>query len=390
MRSLIKDKSIYLLLLVTFLICATGLSVDSVRWRTTGDNSGWVSIFQSILFLTSLFVAFLGASFFKDRIITAAWVFSSFCFLFSVVRLDDWSIRSLVVMTFNVFSPPLGISYGKYLIMHTKQKKQDVSLLLLQIPTLVVGFMLLSINGKFDSDCSFAFFSFLPLIFFFRNDYLKLLFLAFYGVLILLAGKRSSTIAYIICVFIYLFYYIVIQTSHRRGDLLKKASLFIAAIIAFIFLYRYFSSQVQSIIERFRLIEDDGGSGRNEIYRQIIDESFRGNSVDLLFGHGYSSVLKHFEIGAHNDFLEVLYDYGIFALFLYIILLFRIVARWFHFTKKTDKEVEFSYVLLVNFVIILVLGMLNCMITSTYFNFVNYLALGATLQSLSLPYSRSF
>ena len=383
-RNLVKDKNIYLLLLAAFIISATGLSIDSVQWRVSSNNSGWVSIFQSVMFMSGLFISVVGSNVFKDRILRIAWVFSFVCYLSAIVNNDDWSVKALVVMTFNIFAPPLGISFGKYLMMHIQRTNHELTLFILQIPTLIVGFMLLGISGKFDSDCSFAFFIFMPFIFFFRNDYLKIAFVAFYGILVLLAGKRSVSIAYISSVFIYLFYYLVINKSHRHRDLLKKAVLFCASILAVIIFISYFSSQVQTLMERFRMIEDDGGSGRNDIYELLLDQFQKGSIENLFFGHGYFSVVKDFEIGAHNDFLEILYDYGIFALLLIICLLYRLIAKWVYTTKTNVKTGEYSYVLLVNIVIILVLGMLNCLVTSTYFNYVNYIAVGATLQSISV------
>jgi hypothetical protein len=51
------------------------------------------------------------------------------------------------------------------------------------------------------------------------------------------------------------------------------------------------------------------------------------NSVSFIFGNGANSsleVIGHTNIKPHNDFLRMLYDYGILFLLLYIIFLYKI------------------------------------------------------------------
>lgn len=84
--------------------------------------------------------------------------------------------------------------------------------------------------------------------------------------------------------------------------------------------------------------EEDVTSGRAAIYLttwQMIQES----SLDhLMLGHGHNAVLADspLEKSAHNEWLEILYDYGILMMVLYIGLWVYLVRQWlYHLRNKT-------------------------------------------------------
>ena len=83
-----------------------------------------------------------------------------------------------------------------------------------------------------------------------------------------------------------------------------------------------------SIYDRLGTIRDDEGSGRGEIYMYTWNMIQSSDFVSLLFGHGYNAVSRDsiFELSAHTDLLEVLYDYGIVGFVLYILLVVRLVV----------------------------------------------------------------
>ncbi len=365
-----------------------GLSLDSAQSRTTGVNSGWVSIYQTLLYSIAFIIAIVGMRMNRDGILTTAWVFGLWCFMCGFVRLETLAFRQIIVMTFNTFAIPIGLSFGKFFMRQTLYTHWNIVFFLLQIPTLLVGSMLFGVGEKFDSDCAFAFFLYMPLIFFFRNDYMKLSFLALYGILILLAGKRSVFIAYIICVIIYLSFVLLSNRNKRKVGVSLKRFAFISIVFVVIFvILSNFSSQFEYIMNRFQNIEDDGGSGRDVIYAALFGDVSSSDFLSLFWGHGYYAVLNRFQIGAHNDFLEIFYDYGIVALLLYLLLLGKLFVKWYHSRGNLKNNSILPSVLLINFVMILVLGMLNCIILSTFFSFLLYFATGITIESLKYSHA---
>lgn len=81
--------------------------------------------------------------------------------------------------------------------------------------------------------------------------------------------------------------------------------------------------------ERVNREETDEGRNRLAIYT-VTWAMIENSSVDkLFFGHGHYGVRKDsfLEISAHNDFLEVIYDYGLVILVLYLGLWVYVIKR---------------------------------------------------------------
>ena len=99
----------------------------------------------------------------------------------------------------------------------------------------------------------------------------------------------------------------------------------------------FISQNDLSILERLGNIQDDGGSGRDFVWahtwRMITEES---NVLSLLFGHGFNAVYSDsmLELSAHNDFLEIIYDYGFIGLLLY----FALYVQLFSYYKRIKKH----------------------------------------------------
>lgn len=75
--------------------------------------------------------------------------------------------------------------------------------------------------------------------------------------------------------------------------------------------------EVQTLFDRFANISEDGGSGRDMVYADVWNMIKASNYSHLIFGHGYNKVMADADLAfsAHNDFLEILYDFGICGLF---------------------------------------------------------------------------
>lgn len=64
---------------------------------------------------------------------------------------------------------------------------------------------------------------------------------------------------------------------------------------------------------------EDGGSGRLEIYKEVLGRVRSASPEELIGGHGHNAVQRVTvnNLSAHNDVIEVLYDYGILGLTIY-------------------------------------------------------------------------
>lgn len=163
-----------------------------------------------------------------------------------------------------------------------------------------------------------------------------------------ISGKRSAMIAIALVLMIEWIRYMKNSTRHKFRTVVTTvfAVIFLAGAV-----YAVESALGISFIERFQGIEEDGGSGRTEAFIQV---SFRYSQLpleDKLWGCGHNAVRiedfvsldfsKDEALSAHNDFLEVLYDYGLIGLILYLIFIFQIIALA-RYWKKVDREYYLS------------------------------------------------
>lgn len=150
-----------------------------------------------------------------------------------------------------------------------------------------------------------------------------LLFLILIGTV--LAAKRTGTLACVISLFLY---FLLIG----RNFLKKVKMIFVALIMVFLFYEvtsHFFKDQFIHLVERYVSISEDGGSGREEVFPVILDMILTSDLEDIIFGHGYNMVIEDspYRLSAHNDFLEVTYDYGILGLLIYLLFYYSIFSK---------------------------------------------------------------
>lgn len=383
MEKIINSRSFFFIYLIILVISLTGLSMDSVNWRTLRINSPYVSLYQLSLFICGVTICYTNLKKYHDSLSNIIGWFCFACLISTILNSQIFHLKYIIAMLFNVFVIPLGISSGKYLIDNISTiKHSQIILIILQIPAILVGNTLIGLDFKFNSDCAFAIFLYMPLIFFLKSNIIKIIFIAFYGFVILLAGKRSIFIAYSTSLAIYLIYVLFFINKNKLYT--KKTKYFILAtlVIGVIWIINNSAEQIEYISTRFSNIDKDGGSGRDIVYATVLSAFERSSILQIFFGHGYQSVVNTFQIGAHNDLLQIVYEYGLVPLALYISFLIKLSIYAVKNFRPNTKNGNYSYVFAISTSIIIILGMLNCMVASTIFGFINYLVLGMSLQTI--------
>ena len=177
---------------------------------------------------------------------------------------------------------------------------------------------------------------FLPVLSFFKSPLLRQVLSVFLVLLTLLSNKRTMLVAVVA-------YFLVLELlSNRRitkGKFICKCILYTGGCIG---LYFVFPTIVQALdITVFNELKvshilEDGGSNRFYIYGMLWKQQMRGSLTHWLIGDGYNAVLFSgicrdgmlgAYVSAHNDYLEVLYDYGIVGLSLYLAFLGLMLKR---------------------------------------------------------------
>ncbi len=155
--------------------------------------------------------------------------------------------------------------------------------------------------------------------------------------------KRGTIIAFCLAYMVY--YFIVNKPS------ITKIILILGVIICFAFVinnyFEYDDNLIyNTVIERFENLKEDGGSGRTDIYVYVWDKILNANAGNNILGYGWGSVQKtSLGLSAHNDFLEIIYDFGWFGFILYLFVLinlFILLRKVFFINRKVGGIIACS------------------------------------------------
>lgn len=200
-----------------------------------------------------------------------------------------------------------------------------------------------------------------PFLLLTKKKKLLYLILVCISVFAILSSKRSMilalTIFWMIQGFIYAIKYRKIVSTTIAGLLLG-----IVAIFAFQYIEERTDGSMSS-----RMDKEDVTNGREAIYMETWMMILRTTPDHYLLGNGHNAVKRdtYRGISAHNEWLEILYDYGIIALFLYLCLWIYMVRKWFYL-YKTESKYLIGYTLCLS-----VWGIMS--ITSQLILYVSYI-----------------
>lgn len=169
----------------------------------------------------------------------------------------------------------------------------------------------------------------------FRNTLIIILFFS-----ALVSFKRSAII--IVCI-ISLFYIFVGYLRKKSKYNVLKYFVASSMIVIFFYVFSIYNNYSEGYItDRLENIQNDEGSGRISIWKDIIEIQKESNLFEWIFGHGHFTVIDYYHYSAHNDFIEVLFNYGLIAFILYVLLYFILFKRFIHFRKK-NNSIYISY-----------------------------------------------
>lgn len=138
-------------------------------------------------------------------------------------------------------------------------------------------------------------------------------------VCVAMTGKRGAFVALGLIFIVY--YFIPFNRGKKNVFLIWRILLLsIVIVLSYYVLMRFIGQYNLGILDRLDTMEEDGGSGRVVRWSKLLSMVYLDtNLFQLLFGHGNGYVYSEVGGHAHNDFLEFLCDYGLFAFVLYIV-----------------------------------------------------------------------
>lgn len=201
-------------------------------------------------------------------------------------------------------------------------------------------------TDEFTDNSAYSFLSLLPCVFLIRKY--SILRLVFTGLIIgfVISCAKRGAIASLVVACLFVFAYLLRKNNGNLSVLKKAGLLFMISLLVYYGINQFLQNDFVQL--RFEQLEESGGSSRELIYSNIWNNWTNSNLLEQLFGHGYcaSRLMSGTGNFAHNDWLELLADMGIFGIGIY---------AWFMYSllkcalKATNQNVK--YMLLTIFTI---------------------------------------
>lgn len=339
-----------LLLLAAFLILK--------MWRgfsATEEQGGIWNIIQGMFVLCGLGVLFSKEKTYKEfrfvklylAFMLMIWVMSVPVFMF----MPKFTINSL----FHLITVPYGVMVVLafyYVGIRCDIKKYPYILWLTYLVVFYILFtsirMALLVSGLDMGAIADVYYivGLLPLMFVYTPSKLRMIPFFIACVAVMMTGKRTGFLALGVILIVY---FLMGGGEDSKNSLAKRLIAFaVILLVTYFLIAKLTGSYNLRMFDRLAKLEEDGGSGRADRWAFILKAWTDEQSVlPLLFGHGHGSVVKLVGGHAHNEFLEMLYDYGIFVLFIYIAVFvsyFREVRLMYKAKFPYAKEFMVSFI----------------------------------------------
>lgn len=208
-----------------------------------------------------------------------------------------------------------------------------------------------------SSNSIYCLISIVPFLMFIKKKWLRLIVLLTVFISTIFSSKRGATIIMLVA---------IIPTmnsvfSGMRNKVLKRTIIIALGALLIVVLYGVANTYVSGrLFDRFNSIEDTGGSGRTLIWENTMDNYRLSPFSEQLFGHGPRGVSQlGMATAAHNDFIEVLYDYGILGLIVYLSIHVHLIRKTIRL-KKDNNPLFWSFFTM--YIIFFVMSMVSILI----------------------------
>lgn len=176
-----------------------------------------------------------------------------------------------------------------------------------------------------QTNSSYTILYLLPLLLCIKNKGVNILSLIITLIVVFTSLKRGGIISFLFGLITYLYVkYISLSKSSSNNKVINILLFFVIIGCSILLMFHINSTTEGIIFDRFNSISDDEGSGRIDIWKRVMILFSNSSILTLLFGNGWDAVYHNLGISAHNDFLEILYDFGLFSFVLYLLMLYRL------------------------------------------------------------------
>ncbi len=162
----------------------------------------------------------------------------------------------------------------------------------------------------------------LPFLLYFKWKYIAIVVVLFCT---LISGKIGAITGLLLGFLVYFY----VQQKVQGKKIEKHFWVLIIFTAILILIYNKVATELEIDIMD-KISENDGtGSGRTTLYGKVLGAYFNSSIISMIVGNGPNAVANFMVFSAHNDFLEVLYDYGLIGEIIYlrfVYLLFKMLS----------------------------------------------------------------
>ena len=350
----------YLFAFVFFLF--TLAFFDQQNYNMTGEEGGtriWVMRAILVLDVISILIMFMSNNKYKGiHLICMLWLL-----IMPIVMLRNQSPIADLVQT---ILWPL-IFEATFMCCYCQTHRRDFLIKVYYVITAFALYYFLMTRFGTNSQTNTIYFCYLTLPWFLWGDSNKrrVIVLLVFTTLALMSIKRSMVLASAI---IWLFF--IIEKMKSKRNIILSFALFAVLFVTINQVFNRIDANYGGQLSLHISKEETNEDGRlliwNVTYNMIVESSF----VDIIDGHGHFGVRKNstLEISAHNDFLEVIYDYGLIIFILYLCLWGFVIKRTYYlYHIKSPYFLPYA----ASFGIFVSMSMVSHLILYTnYFNFL--------------------
>lgn len=170
----------------------------------------------------------------------------------------------------------------------------------------------------------------MPIILCINNNIHRNILIVLIAISSVISLKRTALIIFILC-------YAIFMVAENKTSTKKMIKILISIIVFVAIIYWIQTKFGIDMISKMKNMAEDRGSGRSDIYSILIREFFNRPFNEILFGGGTYAVVNIIGGTAHNDFLEVVYDFGILGFLIYFGIYGFLIKKYIKMRKANYK-----------------------------------------------------
>ncbi len=209
----------------------------------------------------------------------------------------------------------------------------------------VIEELMLDADADVTNNATSGFLFLLPMLFFIKKEWQKWLMLVICLFYLLAGAKRGNIIAAIIPTLLFVRF----ELKDSKHSLFRTTLIIIAIIALGYTLYNWFATN-DFLMHRFEKAIGGNSTGRDILYAHAWQTWCSSDSFfNLLFGYGFDGILHQplmEGMHAHNDWLEILVNYGIIGILFYLVIFFNLLGQ-FRSTKFLPMQMVLLSVTLI-------------------------------------------